>query len=194
MGMQHRPTPTICTTSSSDARDNDEDNWKKPHLFLREESDKSFLWSRGGWSSSGGSSDLAPNLECGWQGVFRKYHQLERNWKQGTWRRQDPGVAPPSLLHPLLRGKATALERQCQRCCCVSCVPVRQVRTCAEGRIVGDVSSLTHTHTLSLVTAYRDDKAARLDPLRSAAGNQGARLGDQLPADARELQRFVGRR
>ncbi len=86
--LRHRgaagPAPMTCTTTSSDARDKDKDNRKKPHPFLREESDKSFLWSRGGWSSTGGSSDPAPNLECGWQGVFRKYHQLERNWKQGN--------------------------------------------------------------------------------------------------------------
>ena len=86
--LQHRvaagPTPTTCTTSSSDTRDKDKDNRKKPHPFLREESDKSFLWSRGGWSSSGRSSDPAPNLERGWQGVFHKYHQLQRNWKQGN--------------------------------------------------------------------------------------------------------------
>ena len=85
--LQHRaaagPVPSTCTSSSSDAWEKetgkDKDNRKKPHPFFREESDKSFLWSRGGWWS-----DPAANLERGWQGVFRRYHQLERNWEKGN--------------------------------------------------------------------------------------------------------------
>jgi hypothetical protein len=57
---------------------------KKPCPFFWEESDKLFMWSCGGWLSSGELSDLAPNLECGWQGVFCKHHQLEWNWKKGN--------------------------------------------------------------------------------------------------------------
>lgn len=159
--LRHRgaagPAPMTCTTTSSDARDKDKDNRKKPHPFLREESDKSFLWSRGGWSSTGGSSDPAPNLECGWQGVFRKYHQLERNWKKGNC------------------AVKTLVSRR--RVYCILFSEEKQLLWSgnAKGTVV-------------------DDKAAGLDPLRSAARNQGARLGNQLPADARELQQFVGRR
>jgi len=71
------------------------------HPFYKEESDKSFLWGRAGPLSScsmststsldpdaaanaGAASVLPPKIRSGWRGVFRKYHQLERNWKDGN--------------------------------------------------------------------------------------------------------------
>jgi hypothetical protein len=64
---------------------------ERNHPFYKEESDKSFLWGRGG-SLGGSSSALTdpdgaaqpPKIKSGWRGVFRKYHQLERNWKEGN--------------------------------------------------------------------------------------------------------------
>ena len=77
----------------------------RSHPFYKEESDKSFLWGRAGPLSScststststsldpdaaaaanaGAASVLPPKIRSGWRGVFRKYHQLERNWKDGN--------------------------------------------------------------------------------------------------------------
>jgi hypothetical protein len=142
--QQHRaaagPTPTTCTSSSSDARDKESEhcigNRKKPRPFFREESDKSFLW-RGGWSSSGESSDPAPNLERGWQGVFRKHHQLERNWKKGNCavktlvsRRRVYCILFSEEKQLLWSGNAkgavVCVCRVCRVCLCARCGPVQK--------------------------------------------------------------------
>lgn len=106
--QQRRATLSQSTNSSSSGsgpseavvadkkRDRD-----RNHPFYKEESDKSFLWGRAGPLSScstststsldpdaaanaGAASVLPPKIKSGWRGVFRKYHQLERNWKDGN--------------------------------------------------------------------------------------------------------------
>lgn len=55
---------------------------ERPAFLYKEESDKSFLWGRS--DASDGTSSQPPKISRGWRGVFRKYHQLERNWKEGN--------------------------------------------------------------------------------------------------------------
>lgn len=72
--------------SASPTGESEEKSKKKPErmaFFLKEESDKSYLWGRNSSDPSDASSH-PPKLSSGWHGVFRKYHQLERNWKEGN--------------------------------------------------------------------------------------------------------------
>jgi len=49
-------------------------------LYCRGESDKSFLWNYG----SSDPNQAPPKHGGGWWNVFRKYHQVECNWRDGN--------------------------------------------------------------------------------------------------------------